>query len=628
MLGKHYPILFPPILGILLLSFAQTCFGGPVVLNNEDSGPGSLRQAIADASPGDTITFSRSIDSYSIVLTSGELIIDKPLTIDASPILISISGNGDGNFYPSPGDSRIFNITAAANPVTLDSLFLADGLAPDFEHGGAILNSGNLLLRNTLLYGNDAGIAQNSSGNGGNGGGIYNTGTLTVQNCAISENNSGKPFYGETGTGGNDGTDGGHGGNGGGIYNTGMLTIQNSFLEDNDARDGADGGNGSASGDNGSEPVSGGLGGNGGSGGAIYNDGTLIVQNSTITGNSAGKGGIGGGGNYYAGTLIGNSADGGDGGSGGGIFTAPGKTTELSNTIIAQNGAGAGEIAHPGIVTGNRGVDGVGPDLGNQSGIVTRTGRNLVGDNHSVDGIFPSPTTPGEPNSEGDLVGTTATPFDPMLEPPAIDGFRTVSRLPMPDSPVKDFGDNSVLPPDSMDLDRDNNTGERLPVDQRGVARVVGSAVDLGAVERLDEQPDIRIGKKRNPATHNVDDSYSASGRSQRLRVILPGRRKMKFHTSVQNDGEIDSLFLRSNSPNRNLKVTTFRLTGGKQNVSAAMTRSQGVELEDLFHDGIVLFQTQVKARGRKTRQALKYTVSSLRSPAKKDVAKPMLIAK
>ena len=43
-----------------------------------DSGPGSLRQAIVDAFPGDRINF---IVTGTIALTSGQLVVDKDLTI-------------------------------------------------------------------------------------------------------------------------------------------------------------------------------------------------------------------------------------------------------------------------------------------------------------------------------------------------------------------------------------------------------------------------------------------------------------------------------------------------------------------------------------------------------------------
>src|SRR6476659_4267618 len=48
------------------------------VTNGNDSGPGSLRQALHDANDGDTITFAVT---GTIVLTSGGLVLDKNVTI-------------------------------------------------------------------------------------------------------------------------------------------------------------------------------------------------------------------------------------------------------------------------------------------------------------------------------------------------------------------------------------------------------------------------------------------------------------------------------------------------------------------------------------------------------------------
>ena len=56
------------------------CPGGYAVCNTNDRGPGSLRQAILDASPGETINFAPSVTT--LTLTSGELVINKNLTIN------------------------------------------------------------------------------------------------------------------------------------------------------------------------------------------------------------------------------------------------------------------------------------------------------------------------------------------------------------------------------------------------------------------------------------------------------------------------------------------------------------------------------------------------------------------
>jgi hypothetical protein len=61
-----------------------------VVTSLSDSGPGSLRQAIADAAPGSTITFGVS---GTLTLTSAELAISKDLTLSGpGAASLSISG--------------------------------------------------------------------------------------------------------------------------------------------------------------------------------------------------------------------------------------------------------------------------------------------------------------------------------------------------------------------------------------------------------------------------------------------------------------------------------------------------------------------------------------------------------
>jgi hypothetical protein len=52
--------------------------GTITVTNTNDSGLGSLRQALADANDGDTIDFSVT---GTISLTTGELLVDKSVTI-------------------------------------------------------------------------------------------------------------------------------------------------------------------------------------------------------------------------------------------------------------------------------------------------------------------------------------------------------------------------------------------------------------------------------------------------------------------------------------------------------------------------------------------------------------------
>src|SRR5438309_9884638 len=94
---------------LLFATSARFAFGVTVTVTSaNDAGPGSLRQAIADAASGDTIIFDLAVPSQ-ISLTSGELLIDKDLIITgpgATSLTISAS--------PS-ASSRIFEVISGAN---------------------------------------------------------------------------------------------------------------------------------------------------------------------------------------------------------------------------------------------------------------------------------------------------------------------------------------------------------------------------------------------------------------------------------------------------------------------------------------------------------------------------------
>ena len=93
-----------------------TCVTDPVVTSAADSGTGSLREAIAIACPGNTITFANGINL--ITLTSGELVINKNLTIQGPGAnVLTVSGNNA---------SRVFNISSGVT-VTMDALTIANG---------------------------------------------------------------------------------------------------------------------------------------------------------------------------------------------------------------------------------------------------------------------------------------------------------------------------------------------------------------------------------------------------------------------------------------------------------------------------------------------------------------------
>jgi hypothetical protein len=142
------------------------------VTNTNDSGPGSLRQALADANDGDTITFAVT---GTVGLTSGELLVDKS---------ISISGPGTNNLAVDGNDnSRVFHI-GAGETVTISGLTITNGVTG--AYGGGIYNeSATLTLNNCIVSDNSADY----------GGGIYNefvfgSATLTMNNSTLSGNSA------------------------------------------------------------------------------------------------------------------------------------------------------------------------------------------------------------------------------------------------------------------------------------------------------------------------------------------------------------------------------------------------------------------------------------------------------
>ncbi len=247
----QYGTLFVAVI-FSLLPVLPAHAGTLTVNSTADDGTGTcttsgctLRDATLTAVSGDTITFSLPANS-AITLTSGELLINKDLTINGpgADLLTVQRSSASGT-----AASRIFEIAANRN-VTISGLTISNGKVNNAA-GGGILNAGTLTLNNLAVSGNTADLS-------GNGAGIYNNfGTLSINNSTISGNLVGNSFGA---------------GSGGGIYNQGgTLTITNSTLAGNKA---VAAGGGTDSG-----------------GGIITNVGTVNLTNATIAGNMADAGG-------------------------------------------------------------------------------------------------------------------------------------------------------------------------------------------------------------------------------------------------------------------------------------------------------------------------------------------------
>jgi predicted outer membrane repeat protein len=338
---------------------SRQLFSTLTVVNNLDSGAGSLRAEIAAAHSNDTIVFAAGMVGQTITLTKGELLINKNLTI-AGPGAGSLTASGNHA-------SRVFEV-AAGTQVTLTGLTISNGLAAGAD-GGAILNSGTLTVSGSTLSGNSTTDRWKGNNNfGGHGGGIYNSGTLTFNgnsnmsaNTAIQGggiNNAGILSFSNSALLHNTSS---------GIYNSGTATVSDSVLSGNSASSGAaiwSGGTLTVSGCTLSNNVASSTGGaianmgmgtlsvSGSSfsdnsasnnGGGIFNQGTLTLSGSTLIGNSAGNDGGGICNGYYAAATVGgctvsaNSAS-----QGGGIWNWHNALTVENSSDITGNIAPVG----------------------------------------------------------------------------------------------------------------------------------------------------------------------------------------------------------------------------------------------------------------------------------------------
>src|SRR5438094_2854867 len=181
------------------------------VTNTNDSGSGSLRQALADANDGDTITFAVT---GAISLTSGELVINRNITISgprADLLAISRAANA--------APFRIFHVMLGHN-VIIEGLTISNGSVLNTFGGGIYNFESALTVINCTLAGNSA-LGQQGSGGGifSNGGGAGGHASLTIINSAFN---------------GNAATTGGAVANNG-SSGTANLTISNSTLTGNSA---------------------------------------------------------------------------------------------------------------------------------------------------------------------------------------------------------------------------------------------------------------------------------------------------------------------------------------------------------------------------------------------------------
>jgi CSLREA domain-containing protein len=365
--------LLVAVLAIPLVEPTPTAHAASLtVINLNDSGAGSLRQAIIDANltpEADDITFGVT---GTITLTSGELSVTSPITITEPVGGLTISGNNASGIFDNrdsgslslygltlTGGYRIYNGGGAIRNEGTATISGTQVLSNTATHGGGIQTTpgSTLTIRGSTFRGNSThaymgGALDNYQGTvhiydstfttntaktkGGavfseglltvtgstltgntatvSGGGIHNTNTLTVTASDISHNTAAE---------------------GGGVYTTNTLTITESTLNENSANFGGGMYNtgtltveqGTLSGNSATS-----------SGGAIYNLGTVMLTESTLSSNTSATSGGGAIHNTNSLTIVSSTLSGNEARYGGGIWSTAGSVL-ISDSTIRDNAA-------------------------------------------------------------------------------------------------------------------------------------------------------------------------------------------------------------------------------------------------------------------------------------------------
>src|SRR5262245_10750396 len=139
------------------------------VTSTNDSGPGSLRTALAGATAGDSIMFS--LPPSSTITLSSTLDVTTSVTIDGSAASnLTVSGNNA---------TRVFNVSA---PSTITSLTIANGRAT--SSGGGLRATSPLTLTNVNIISNTTTVGGPIEG----GGGLFAASALTLTNVNVISN--------------------------------------------------------------------------------------------------------------------------------------------------------------------------------------------------------------------------------------------------------------------------------------------------------------------------------------------------------------------------------------------------------------------------------------------------------
>ncbi len=464
------------------------------VTNLADSGLGSLRQAVlnANAAAGpDDVVFGPGVLG-TITLITGEIAISDPLVVHGPGIaVLTVSGNDL---------TRVFYVEkpSVATPidVTLSGLTLTHGRGI-LDHsslgwvGGAVFANGeNLSILDSVISNSTAGLPQDPPAFtcGGNVA-LLNPAevsgvTLRIVNSLL--------------TGGT--TQGVSGDLGGNLWVvSAKLVLDRSTLSGGSAESGGGLFGGSlAAGSiivlstisgNQAESRGGGI-----ASGFFGTVGELTIQSSTISGNTMLSGGSGGGIAAFQShvQILDSTISGNQGGDTGGGVGSESSSLTFTNSTISNNQARLGggiyfEGADPGslilrLTTVSNNIASVrGGSLlaANPDATVVQLDHSILAHGAPQDLDGPGGPFPGSLTANYSLIEAPGTVLvvgahnligtDPLLGPLASNGGPTLTHKLLPGSPALDAGDPAIPSPPATD--------------QRGFARIVGPAIDLGAVE-------------------------------------------------------------------------------------------------------------------------------------------------
>jgi hypothetical protein len=466
------------------------------------SGNDTVRVLYIEPNTNVTINGVTITRGYTLHIGGGGIWNAGTLTVNDSTVTGNTAASVGGGILNELGGTATLNNTVVSGntaqggggifskgTLTVTNGSTITGNSAEF-HGGGILSYG--FETGAALYVTDSAVSGNNADI--HGGGIYSTGAATVTRSSISDNTAAANAGGIANAGEMDVIDSLISGNhaaefGGGIHNSnliqdvrGILRVTGSTISDNTV---------------GKQDV-------GGEGGGIANNsGTVYLTDSTVAGNSAlyAGGGVFNFGlsgesiltligstvsNNKTGDLIGSVLD-----IGGGIANVDGTLLIVGSTVSgnsATRGGGiynnAGAVTPPGgsltvssstIAANTASVSGDGLFLDSSAAVLNNTilsngdadciaqNGGTVDANHT---IFSNTSACGALEADGNLIGR-----DPLLgaliTPP--DGSPAYYPL-LAGSPAIDAGNDTLIP-------------DGLTIDQAGNPRIFGAAVDMGSVE-------------------------------------------------------------------------------------------------------------------------------------------------